>query len=182
MLENSLKKLKELEASGKLAEFVANHPILNYVKYTKLHREVVLRLAKEHGVDIPTLEFHDLDKFLTYWFYTDEEVQNYHWQHSEHHNTESTDEAVLTEMMLDWESAPYTKPDKPLNAYDTLYRWYPQMVDRMKPLLERYGLAVHQENPQAVSEEEFERICSEISTESVVEDVKKAMYYYSDED
>lgn len=179
MIKNSIEQLRKIDSEGKLTEFVENHPILDYVKYTKLHREVVLSLAKKHGIEIEGLENHDLDKFLTYWFYTDEEVQNYHWQHNEHHHTETTDVNVLTEMVLDWASAPYTKPDKPLNAYDTLYRWYPSMIDKILPILERYGLAVHEENPKAISQEDFEAKCAEITTEDVVNDVRKAMEYFS---
>ena len=44
-------------------------------------------------------------------------------------------------MVLDWESARYTKPDKPLNAYDTLVNYYPQMTDVILPILEQMGIA-----------------------------------------
>jgi hypothetical protein len=44
-------------------------------------------------------------------------------------------------MVLDWESARYTKPDKPLNAYDTLYAYYPEMSDVILPILEEIGIA-----------------------------------------
>ena len=43
-------------------------------------------------------------------------------------------------MLLDWESARYTKLDKPLNAYDTLHKFYPDMIDRVEPLLTKYGI------------------------------------------
>ena len=44
------------------------------------------------------------------------------------------------EMVLDWESAKYTKPDKPLNAYDTLYRFYPHLVEQILPILKRFKI------------------------------------------
>lgn len=178
MIKSSIEKLKALDAAGELEAFVANHPILSYVKYTKLHREVVLNLAKKHGVNLPSLKFHDLDKFLLYWFYEDSQVQDFHWQNNAHHHTDSTDEDTLTEMVLDWESAPYTKPDKPLNAYDTLYRWYSSMIDKVLPILKKYGLDVHQENPKAISEEEFEARCAEISVDDVVADVREAINHF----
>lgn len=38
-------------------------------------------------------------------------------------------------MVIDWECARYTKPDKPLNAYDTLYKYYPELEDKILPIL-----------------------------------------------
>ena len=43
-------------------------------------------------------------------------------------------------MIIDWECARYTKPDKPLNAYDTLYKFYPQLENEILPLLNRFNL------------------------------------------
>lgn len=44
-------------------------------------------------------------------------------------------------MVLDWESARYTKPDKPLNAYDTLLYYYPSMENEIMPVLEMMEIA-----------------------------------------
>ena len=43
-------------------------------------------------------------------------------------------------MVLDWESARYTKPDKPLNAYETLVRFYPTMLGEILPILREMGI------------------------------------------
>ena len=43
-------------------------------------------------------------------------------------------------MVLDWESARYTKPDKPLNAYETLTRFYPTMLGEILPILREMGI------------------------------------------
>ena len=43
-------------------------------------------------------------------------------------------------MVLDWESARYTKPDKPLNAYDTLYKYYPNMEEKILPILKEFAI------------------------------------------
>jgi len=45
------------------------------------------------------------------------------------------------EMILDWESARYTKDDKPLNAYDTLNRFYPHLQEVILLILEKINLA-----------------------------------------
>lgn len=43
-------------------------------------------------------------------------------------------------MIIDWESARYTKPDKTLNAFDTLYKHYPELEAYILPLLIQMGL------------------------------------------
>ncbi len=40
--------------------------------------------------------------------------------------------------MIDWECARYTKPDKQLNAEDTLYKLYPHLEIMMLPLIRKY--------------------------------------------
>ena len=47
-------------------------------------------------------------------------------------------------MALDWESARYTKEDKPLNAYDTLYKYYPELEKQILPILKEWGIAKRQ--------------------------------------
>lgn len=41
-------------------------------------------------------------------------------------------------MMVDWKCTKYTKPDKPLNAEETLYKFYPHLEDVMLPLIRKY--------------------------------------------
>ena len=43
-------------------------------------------------------------------------------------------------MVIDWECARFTKPDKPLNARETLYKYYPELIDKITPILERFNL------------------------------------------
>lgn len=43
-------------------------------------------------------------------------------------------------MIIDWECARYTKPDKPLNARQTLYKYYPALIDKIEPLLKEMNL------------------------------------------
>ena len=51
----------------------------------------------------------------------DADKQAYHLWLKDENDIEKT-KLDYMEMILDWESARYTKPDKPLNAYDTLYK------------------------------------------------------------
>ena len=59
-------------------------------------------------------------------------VKDIHRSISTHHDNdlEKTDIDWI-EMLLDWESARYTKEDKPLNAYDTLIKFYPHLKDKL---------------------------------------------------
>ena len=41
-------------------------------------------------------------------------------------------------MMIDWECARYTKPDKQLNAEETLYKFYPHLEEAMLPIIKKY--------------------------------------------
>jgi len=43
-------------------------------------------------------------------------------------------------MIIDWECARYTKVDKPLNAYETLMKYYPEEVDNILPILKKLKL------------------------------------------
>lgn len=42
--------------------------------------------------------------------------------------------------IIDWECARETKPDKPLNARETMYEYYPKLENNILPLLVRYKL------------------------------------------
>ena len=39
------------------------------------------------------------------------------------------------EMIIDWECARFTKPDKPLDAYQTMKKFYPDLESRILPLM-----------------------------------------------
>jgi hypothetical protein len=43
-------------------------------------------------------------------------------------------------MIIDWECARFTKPDKPLDAYQTMKKFYPDLEQRLLPLFKELGL------------------------------------------
>lgn len=43
-------------------------------------------------------------------------------------------------LVVDWECARYTKPDKLLNARDTLDKFYPELKDKVLPVIQELGL------------------------------------------
>ena len=45
-------------------------------------------------------------------------VRYWHRLHMPHHNVKAKTHSDFIQMVIDWECARYTKPDKPLNARD----------------------------------------------------------------
>ena len=122
------------------------------------------------------IEFHDLDKLYMYLFYNKKDVSNVHRQLSSHHDNsiEKTD-ADYVEMVLDWESARYTKPDKPLNAYDTLYKYYPEMKEKILPILKKFKI----DKSGLPMEEDVLEYAKSLSNTSI-DDIKEELKHYID--
>lgn len=86
---------------------------------------------------------HDVDKIFLYLFcfWMDvEKIHRYHQQYSTHHvkNDLIKNEPDLLETIIDWECARFTKPDKQLNAYETLMTLYPEYKEIYLPIIEKY--------------------------------------------
>ena len=116
-----------------------------HIEYTYKHRKVVMMLAKKYFSDnlelLERIEMHDLDKLFMYLFYDKKTVSRMHRDLSKHHENDlEKDYLDYVEMVLDWESARYTKPDKPLNAYDTLVNFYTDMTEFILPILKDMGI------------------------------------------
>lgn len=116
-----------------------------HIEYTYKHRKVVMLLAKKYFKEnrelLEQIKYHDLDKLYMYLFYDKKTASKIHREQTKHH-TNDLEKSYFDyiEMVLDWESARYTKPDKPLNAYDTLYSYYPEMIDIILPILKEMGI------------------------------------------
>ena len=88
--------------------------------YTKKHREAFRKVEKQLlGHNTFRSLFHDLDKIILLHFLNKERVSTLHRLHSHHHDKAKTRNDYI-QMIIDWECARFTKPDKPLNARDTL--------------------------------------------------------------
>ena len=112
--------------------------------YTYKHRKVIEKLAEKYNCPITLIEKlknHDMDKMYLLLFYDKKDIENFHREYSNHHdnNFEKTKNDYI-EMVLDWESARYTKPDKPLNAYDTLFKFYPNLTNEILPILKEFNI------------------------------------------
>lgn len=144
---------------------------IEHIKYTYKHRLIVMKLAekyfKENKELLERMKYHDIDKLFLYLFYDKKSVSKLHRDLSSHHENEIEKTKLdYMEMVLDWESARYTKPDKPLNAYDTLVRFYPNMKDDILPILEEMGI----DKPNLPPEEDIQNFAKQIDqiTEEVL--------------
>lgn len=89
------------------------------VIYTILHRRVLFNCVdktKFKGM----FRNQDLDKLAYYLYLTKPKASEIHRATQSHHDRNALDYNVLCEMVFDWGSAHYTKPDKPLSAYENL--------------------------------------------------------------
>lgn len=102
---------------------------MRYVQYTVQHRAALQRIAKSKGFSFP---FHDLDKVILYPIVGIHITKKLHrWWSSHHYRNGDIKDKV--QAAFDWESARFTKPDKPLDAYDTWKTYYPD-VDMLPTL------------------------------------------------
>lgn len=121
--------------------------MINYesIRYSIIHRDVVRLLAQKYINDkvfFKRIYFHDMDKVL---LYMQESVGSAHYKHLENmpHHLESKlkkNDDDYRETIIDWDSARYTKPDKLLNAYQTLKKFYPDFYGEILPVLKELNL------------------------------------------
>ena len=114
---------------------------IDYVKYTLAHRKAFRRVERMiFGKNSLRAYFHDLDKVFLYPILGKDLTTKLHRRFARHHARNAKNLADYKMMICDWESARYTKPDKPLDAYETLFTLYPHLSDEVLPLLRQYGL------------------------------------------
>lgn len=108
--------------------------------------------------------FHDWEKpflYLCPWMTSEAEIQIRHRASSPHHDGCIATSKIehLIEMYLDWDCAAITKPDKPLDAFETLVHFYPDSINVMLPVC----LAM---NPDAVKEHIYLHSWHDLSTDT----------------
>ena len=112
------------------------------VRYSLEHRKAFLALEKKLlGKNTIRGYLHDVDKIILYHFLPTEFVHTCHQWWSKHHERRAKTHDDFVQMVIDWECARFTKPDKPLDAYDTLYKFYPHMDDKILPILKELNIA-----------------------------------------
>ena len=111
------------------------------IRYSLEHRKAFLVLEKKLlGKNTIRGYLHDVDKIILYHFLPTEFVHTCHQWWAKHHQRRAKTHDDFVQMVIDWECARFTKPDKPLNAYDTLYKFYPHMEDKILPILKELNL------------------------------------------
>lgn len=111
------------------------------IKYSLEHRKAFIALEKKLlGKNTIRGYLHDVDKIILYHFLPTEFVHTCHQWWSKHHERRAKTHTDFVQMVIDWECARFTKPDKPLDAYDTLYKFYPHMEDKILPILKELNL------------------------------------------
>ena len=144
----------------------------HHIAYTYLHRQEIFKLGDNLKINARELfAHHDIDKMAAYLFATKKEVHDMHVAMTEHHNRNTTNEKALLEMMFDWESARFTKPDKPLNAYDTLLKYYEHMTPVMLPLLVKYGIDKPTDYSQAITENDFNQKLNAVNPQCILNEL-----------
>lgn len=86
---------------------------------------------------------HDVDKIFMLLFTNKsvKEIQQNHRNKVRHHvNNQIKTEKDYIQMIIDWECARYSKPDKQLNARETLDRFYPHIKEHVLPIIEKLKL------------------------------------------
>ena len=130
-------------------------------------------IQKNKKEKIKQIEEHDIDKIYMYLIYEKKEVSRIHRKISKHHqNEKEKTEVDYEEMALDWESARYTKEDKPLNAYDTLYKYYPELEKQILPILKEWGIA-KSNMPKEKDIEEYAKKVKNTTIEEIKKEIKK---------
>ena len=119
---------------------MVNRVNMNSIKYTLEHRKAFLMIEKKLlGKNTIRGLSHDFDKVFLKLIFDKNVVQKIHRNFSRHHKRART-KADYIQMIIDWECARFTKPDKPLNAKETLYKYYPELIAVIEPLLTELGL------------------------------------------
>lgn len=112
-----------------------------HIPYSIKHIREIYRLQKKY-LGYIKYPFHDWDKILMYLFLPwlgVKTIHKYHRTHRAHHPENGREKFLkhLDEAVLDWESARFTKPDKPLNAWETCLRFYPQYKNEVSEMLDK---------------------------------------------
>lgn len=121
---------------------IINEQKLKNIKYTADHRKAFREMEKQLlGHNTIRGWLHDLDKIFLYLVISDrKKIHKWHRSHSRHHSIKAKTHVDFVQMVIDWECARYTKPDKPLNARETLYKFYPELENKVLPVIEELGL------------------------------------------
>lgn len=112
----------------------------DYIEYTRAHRKAFKDVEREIlGKNTWRSKVHDLDKLILYRFLSPKIVSKIHRRFAWHHSRAKSRNDFI-EQIIDWQCAGRTKPDKPLNAYQTLMKYRKDETDIYIPLMFQLGI------------------------------------------
>lgn len=128
-----------------------NEIVMNATRNKKIqsvikHRKKVADLYKYYFGKVPMrAKLHDLDKLLMLYIGVSPiKASKIHRKVVKHHRFINKPNKMKwndkVEIILDWESARYTKPDKPLTARETMVKHYPHLENYLSQTLDSFNL------------------------------------------
>lgn len=112
-----------------------------YQIYTLNHKQAFLALNLIFsGMYYSDAILHDTDKLVLYEVLPKSEASRIHKKYAPHHIANSRNSMDLEQCIIDYECARFTKPDKPLNAYDTIFKYFPNNYKKLEPTLIKLGI------------------------------------------
>lgn len=110
-------------------------------KWTWKHKLAFLKVEKELlGKNTLRGYLHDADKLFLYLIFSKKRTHKIHRAYAKHHIKNAITEKDVTQMVIDWECGRFTKPNKPMNAYETLMSKYPNYREKVLPVIQRLKL------------------------------------------
>ena len=113
-----------------------------HIPYSFKHYIMVMKLEKKY-IGYYKYPFHDLDKIFMYIFFPflgTKVIQKIHTRFAKHHLRKYKKYMNFDEAILDWESARFTKPDKPMDAWETYQKLFTDFSDDLLPIFEKFNL------------------------------------------
>jgi hypothetical protein len=140
VINDNSKKIKSNSKSN-LKKQVRRFDNKYWIDYTKKHQQAFKETEKELlGHNTKAGEKHDMDKYIMYHFLPAPLAHALHTQFAHHHKRRAKTKEDYIQMMIDMESNRKTKPDKQMKPYQVIDKFYPDLKDKMYPILKEYGL------------------------------------------
>ena len=113
-----------------------------HIPYSWKHYLMVMKLEKKY-IGYYKYPFHDLDKIFMYIFFPflgTKVIQKIHTRFAKHHLRKYKKYMNFVYSILDQESARFTKPDKPMDAWVTYQKLFTDFRDDLLPIFEKFNL------------------------------------------
>lgn len=111
------------------------------MQYTFKHKIAFLSVENELlGRNTIRGYLHDIDKLILYPILGVKVSHNLHIKYSKHHIKNVKTKCDKIQMIIDWECARYTKPDKPLSAIEFINKYIKENKTELLNIAKDLGL------------------------------------------